>query len=1278
MKRLKFMCAVLTAILAANGLALANDWENEEIIGINKEPFRVFSVPMLGREEALARHWSESENYLSLNGRWKFNMVNHPDKRPVDFYKPDFPVDDWDEIRVPAHWQTQGFGVPIYVNQAYIFKRDWPNVMGEPPSHYTTYEHRNEVGSYRREFSIPEDWDEREVFIHFMGVESAFYIWVNGERVGYSQGSYTSAEFNITPYLQAGENTLAVEVYRLSDGSYLECQDFWRLSGIFRDVFLYSTPQTWLRDYHFKSELDADYRDATFEVETQFFNLGENPESVHAELELLDPDGKVVWKDAGGIESAELGGDTTKVFRGSLENPLKWTGETPNLYTLLIHNNGPDGENLETHRHRVGFREIEFSEEGEMLINGNPIIIKGVNRHELNPDYGRHVPDEQMWREARLMKQLNINTVRHAHYPNHPLWYEICDELGIYMLDEANIESHGYYYGDQSLSHPPEWEKAHVARNISMVERSKNHAGIVFWSLGNEAGPGKNFHAASAAIREIDPSRPIQYERFPSNNYPHDDVDSHMYPSVGWLHSVGAHSSSRPVFICEYSHAMGNSVGNLDEYVEAFEDHKRLIGGCIWDWTNQGLRKDAEPGKVDPLGRDYFFAFGGDFGDRPNDNAFCMNGILHSEHQPVSRTWQVKRSCQPADFMLKDNVLIISNKLYHTKLSDLHELYIELERNGVAVARRRIDIPEIGPGQTGSIDLDEIDELHVEPIPGDELMVKASIELKENTDWAEAGHLVAWEQFDWSSAPADMIDMSTMSGGLTASKSDAGLYLEGSNFSARFDPASGNLASLVYDGREMIAQEEGPLPYYWRAPTDNDGFARGSWSHAGLDALEHRAKSIEVTDQGPRHLQVTVNSESLGSGAFKSEQTIVYTFLADGSLLLDASLSTGEPGQMVLARSGLRMKVDGAYDQVTWLGRGPFETYQDRKTGAQIGRYELPVAQMYEPYEHVQGMGNREDARWLALTDAEGRGIFIDSQLDPIAFTTLHLTDHQLAAARHPTDLVPRDHVMLNLDIAQTGVGGGACGPSTLDKYRVYTGTHHLRLLVRPIRGADPQELVATVPIAATPQVIRDAKGFLRVESRGDKAAQFEITMNGQDPMIYTAPIPFLEGGEVRVWAIPSDDEIVGMTVVRNFDYLVDRSGWSVSASSEESGVGDIQNILDGKPNTHWHSRWRNNAPQPPHHIDIDMGEEKAIAGIKLLPRQDNDNGLFKTIRVYRSDDEKDWTAIGDEYSIANNRNEKEVAFPAPVSTRYIRVEILDSHRGPWATLAEFSIIADQ
>jgi len=1258
---------------AAASFADAPDWENEQVIGINKEPGRVFSLPFAEHDAAVHLDWHKSSRVQMLNGTWKFHHAKRHDLRPTEFHETTFDDSAWSDIRVPANWQTQGFGVPIYCNQAYPFRRDWPNVTGEPPQRFTSHEYRNPVGSYRRDFELPTDWKNGDrkngrVFIHFGGVESAFYLWINGEKVGYSQGSYLPAEFDVTDFVQPGENSIAVQVFRWSDGSYLECQDFWRISGIFRDVLLYSTPDVVLSDYFFQSDLDDNYRDATFSIDTELQNRGDDEASVTVAAELIDAAGKTVWRDETELQTLAPNETNKTTISGSINNPSKWTGETPNLYKLTLSTKNASGEVLSVDRHTIGFREIEISPRGELLVNGKPVILKGVNRHENDPDTGRHVSEESMLQDIQTFQRFNINSVRLSHYPNDPRWYELCNEYGIYMLDEANIESHGYGYGADSLAHPPTWEKAHVDRCVRMVQRDKNHPAIVIWSMGNEAGTGDNFAACYRAIKDLDGSRPVHYERNDDPS-PIDDMDSVMYPGVDYLHYVGKLDSTRPFFVCEYAHSMGNATGNLDEYVEAFESHPRLIGGCIWDYVDQGLRRPNPDGKLGPDGKDYHFAYGGDFGDQPNDGNFCMNGIVDANHLPTPKIWQVKYSYQPADFSYESSgKLTIHNKLFHTDLPDVYNLVWIVTDNGRFVGNGSLPAPTADPGTQVSITLDSLPALPA--TPGSDYQLKVSLVLKENAAWAEQGHEVAWKQFSLGSTPANVLDPA---GSIDVRDTEDSFVLSGTGFSVTLDKSSGRITSLVYGETEMLSDSQGPLPNLYRAPGDNDGYAAGQWRAAGFDELQHTATSVRATAKGENYRQFTVDYVSRGKADFRLETSCAYTIFSDGSIAIDTVISPNED-KLILPRSGIRMFVNGNLENVTYYGRGPSENYVDRKTGQSIGRYETTATQMYVDYAKPQFMGSRSDVRWTSLADSDGNGLLVTTQT-PISFSALHVTDEGLAAARHPHDIPVRDDIVLTLDAAETGIGGGSCGPNCLPEYRI-TGEHHLRVLIRPLTaGTDPNVTAnRRADLGGIVTVSRDNAGILAFHpSDTESALNVEINAEKRDA---NETINLVDGGEVIANVSSGENEIPGVQVKRRFARQVDKSKWLATASSVQSGEGEVQHAIDNDSKTFWHTKWQGGVDPPPHTLEVDFGSTQSIVGISVLPRQDSANGRIIGYELSISNNGSTWNQVN-AGNMPNNANRQDIRFEQKQNVRAVKLKILSGQAGNFATVAELGILEE-
>jgi len=924
-----------------------------------------------------------------------------------------------------------GYGIPIYVNAGYPFHSNPPFIAHD----------NNPVGSYRLDFDVPEAWTDRRVFIHFDGVESAFYLWINGKRVGYSQGSRTPAELDITAFVQPGQNLLAAEVYRWSDGSYLEDQDFWRLSGIFRDVSLFSPPTLHIRDFWVRCDLDEQYRDAVLMVTPVVHNYGSDVVEPHSmQVTVLDARERPVGDTpvmAWSLPAIAAGQDRQTTLTTRVRAPEKWTAETPNLYDVILTLKDRDGRVMEVEHCRYGFREVQIKH-GQLCINGRPIIVKGVNRHEHDPDTGHAVTRASMIREIKMMKQHNINTVRTSHYPNQPVWYALCDEYGLYIIDETNIESHGIGYDpDKTLGNKPEWLAAHLDRTQRMVERDKNHPCVILWSLGNEAGDGVCFRATSEWIHNRDSTRPVHYER--AGEHPHTDIVCPMYAGIDRLVRYAERNPSRPLILCEYAHAMGNSVGNLQEYWDAIEAYPALQGGSIWDWVDQGLRK-VENGRE-------FWAYGGDYGDTPNDENFCCNGLVQPDRKPNPSLWEVKKVYQTVKVepvVLTRGKIRVCSKYTFIDLGHL-DMTWALEENGRVIQSGRRPAPAVPAGRATEV------TLPIEPPdlrPGAEYFLTVGFVLKEDQAWASRGYELAWDQFEMPYAvPALQPLTETDKAPVTVDDRDSAIQISCPSVHVSVDKASGALVSYRAHGTEYI---QSPLvPNFWRPLTDNDrgNDARerlGVWKAAGPD---RRIDNVSVDKVSDRHARVTVQAALIDG---KALWTQVIDVFGNGDTAVSCQYRP-VADLPELPRLGMQVGLDPALDNVTWLGRGPQENYWDRKTGAAVGRYTKRVAGLWHNYIEPQENANRTDVRWLALTDTDGRGVLVAG--DPlIAFSAWPYAQDMIENASHPTALVPAGFTTLNIDLGQTGVGGdNSWGAKPHDEYTLWSKPYAYTFYLRPL-----------------------------------------------------------------------------------------------------------------------------------------------------------------------------------------------------------------------------------
>ena len=1007
---MKNKIVISLALAAAISAFAANDWENTAVNSINREPARAYSMPLADAKAALTDALEpETPFKTTLKGTWKISWCGDPALRPLDFFKTDFDDSRWCTIDVPSCVEMRGFGSPGYVNVRYPHANKAPLIL-DRQSGKGDY---NPVSSYRRTFTVPKAWDGRDVFLRFDGVYSAYYVWVNGEKVGYAEDSKLPSEFNITKYLKAGENQLAVEVFRWCDGSYLEDQDMFRYSGIYRDVTLFATPKVRLDDFKVETKPDGAFKDWTVTLKS---TVRGGEATVTAEL--YDADFKKV-------------GDFDKDGKIVVADAKAWSAESPYLYTLVM----KAGDDVRACR--VGLKDVKIV--GDTLyFNGKNIKFKGVDRHECSPDNGRSVSFEEMVKDVTLFKQYNINTVRTSHYPNHHTWYDLCDKYGIYVCAEANVEAHEPGYGDAGLGRHAEWFDSILERNLRHVENYKNHASVFMWSMGNETGHGDGFRNAIKAVHELDATRPVHWERGNGDA----DVDSTMYPSVEWLDNRGK-SGKKAFFMCEYAHAMGNAIGNFKEYWDVFYSHNCLSGGCIWDWVDQAIWKYTD--RVDPKtgARERFLAYGGDFDEQPNDGPFCVNGVVDPFRNVSAKLVEVGHVYQNLvveDFNPQTCVARLWNRNGFTG-TDAYTGRWTLLADGHPVATGDIAMPEVKPLDHGAFTIDF-------PVavfkPGVEYFVNFEFMLKEDTCWAKKGFVVARDQMPVragkAAAAAELppADFSTR-------EDDKTLTVEVAGTKAVFCRRSGTLCELVMNGKTVLKDPAagvvaGPLLTCERAFVDNDNWMRDAFYRSGLTQLRYHARPLVVGEVKDNTLTVVADVEVTGSKSAGFAHTAEWTFKADGSITVK---NTVKPHGTLpqLPRLGTSWQLDPSLENMAYYGRGPRENYIDRKTASFLGWWQSTVTEQYESYVRPQDNGYKSDVRKVQFTDADGRGVMFSGDV-PLYVQALHYGREDLEFARHRNGqqrfrapLVARPEVMLNLDLRQVGLGGASCGPRTMDKY---------------------------------------------------------------------------------------------------------------------------------------------------------------------------------------------------------------------------------------------------
>lgn len=1009
---------MLVAMNAIYGQEATPYWENPEVFAVNLEKTRATAIPYADNQTAIQDQYEKSPYYKSLNGNWKFHWVPKIADIPSGFFRENFNDKDWVSMPVPGNWEFNGYGIPMYVNTGFGFTARPPHIDPE----------NSPVGTYRHTFTIPENWDGRQIFLHFEGGTNFMYVYVNGQKVGLNKNDKSPAEFDITPYVRKGENLLACQVHKFSDGSYLEDQDKWRLGGINRNVYLYSTDDTRIRDFFAHPGLDKNYKNGVFSIEVILKNYSDQSKNRTLEVAILDNKGKAVFNRTKRVNISPSQEEEVSLS-GRVTNPAKWTAETPNLYTLLLTLKDENGKIVESTSSKIGFRNIEIID-GQLLVNGKKVMIKGVNLHEFNTNTGQVVNEEIMMRNIQLMKELNINAVRTSHYPQPPLWYKLCDKYGLYLVDEANLESHGLGYGPDNVSNFPEWQNQHIDRMIRLVERDKNHPSVITWSLGNEASNGKAFFAMYDWAKERDPSRPVQYEQAYQRDR-NTDIIAHMYPSWENMKRDAAKDLGRPYIMCEYAHAMGNSMGNFQEYWDLMRSSKNMQGGFIWEWYNHGFPSHDEQGR-------FYWAYGGDLKgyNLMNQGNFCMDGIITPDQNYMPHTYIVKKVYQNILFEAKDlnnGIITVINDFKFTPLTqNSHNYKWILLKNGEKAYEGEFNV-EVSADSRKDVKLN-LPALKSES--GVEYYLQLYAYDKQGNEFIEPGFEVAKEEF-----PLEINSYFT-------EKNHTGELKKEVN-EDRAVITSGNVEYVfsIKDGRSLINMRSGdknvfrelPRLNFWRAPVDND-FGSGEhynlrlWDGAGHNVI-YTYKGTEEKDYG---ITFSYRAKLRGIEAFVD---VNYTVNRDGSLTTDLHYQAQSDDLPEMMRFGMLMVLPKQYNHFSWYGRGPWENYIDRNDDTFMGIWNGLVEEQAYEYYRPQETGNKTDVRWLTLTNENGRGIRVDGA-QPLSVSATNLRPEDLDPGmtkkqQHWSDIIPRNETVLCVDLFQRGVAGlNSWGAKPLDQYR--------------------------------------------------------------------------------------------------------------------------------------------------------------------------------------------------------------------------------------------------
>ncbi len=1242
-------------LLAAGLLCLAlprvdaqpnNEWNNKpDVFQVNRLPAHATLVPYGDVASAILGNRVGSPYYYSLDGTWKFHLATNPAGRDTSFYHDGTDVSGWSDIQVPGNWQTQGFDYPIYTNFTY----PWTGYENPaPPVAPTVY---NPVGAYRRDFTVPAGWDGREIFLEFQGVGSAFYVWVNGQYVGYGEDTFTPKDYDVTPFLRSGTNNISVEVYRWSDGSWLEDQDMIRLSGIVREMGLFSTPPVHISDFRYTTDFDGSYASATLTVKAsvKYFSPSA-PTGYSVEATVIASDGSQVTSLSLGTATFTSGKEIELSNSTTVGNPLKWSAEHPNLYTLVVALKDQGGNIIETESSDLGFRSFQMIG-GQMKINGVPILFKGVDRHEIDPDHGKTLSYNRMVQDIQIMKRFNINAVRTSHYPNDPRWYDLCDIYGIYVIDETNLESHGV--SNIVPASKPEWTQNCLDRVRSMVERDKNRPCVVIWSLGNEAGSGSNFQAMADWVHQRDPSRLVHYEG--QNSVA--DMTSNMYPTVETVEAYGASGNSKPYIMCEYAHAMGNSEGDLYQYWDVIQKHPNLQGAFIWDFVDQGLT-NAFGG----------FSYGGDWGDNPNDADFCANGLVSADRTLQPEIFEVKKVYQnikATPVNLLNGQFQLTNYYRFTNVNAFNGTWKLMadstQVKGGSFTAGDLDIPPM-TSKAVTVTLGTI-----APAPGVHYWLNLSFTQAHAELWADAGYEIASEQFEIpvTAVAPPMID-TTLTPALTAMEGPDSIVVGNSNLHLVFNKTTGTIVSYIYQGKALLQQ--GPVPNFWRAPNSSD-YGDGMPSRCGTWEIASRNRTVGgvvVKVFSAKQIQVAVSFEYPTST--KSSGSILYDVYGDGNVVVTSTLVPGSAQLPEIPEIGMLSMVPASFRRVTWYGRGPFENYWDRKTGSNVGVHSTTIDSMFVSYIRPQETGNRTDVQWMSLTDNTGAGLLAVG-MPFMEFNALRYTPWELESKKHPYELTMSSDIVLRLSYHQMGVGGdNSWGMRPHPEFTMYSDeayTYRFRLL--PIL-ASQSAMSLSKHSFPTPQmaIVPDVLSLLHAAADSIIAASGLAV--GNVTRTLSTSVPF----DRVITQSPSAGALVplGTPVKLSISLGVAQDvaqGKPASASTEETSKGNTANKgNDGDTGTRWCAsdgslnQW----------WTVDLGTAYTVSGTEVMWEM---AGIQYCYRIDVSPNNVAWTLAVDKTNDSTLAQTRTDLFTAK-SVRYVRITVTRLAPAAWASFWDFKV----
>ena len=1284
---------------AVVGAQTGKEWDDPNTTSVNRETAHTIALPMLHESDVTSGDLTRSPYYQTLDGVWKFYWVSTPSKATTAMCAADYDDTSWTNIDVPSSWQVWGLNhnkswdKPLYCNVAYpfSFNESSYSVMATRPSWFTYNSNMpNPVGTYRRHFNVTADClSDHDVYVRFNGVGHGFYLWVNGQRVGYSEDSYVPAEFNITDYLVEGDNVMALQVYRFTSGSFLECQDYWRLTGIQRHCFLWAAPKTQIRDYFFTTDLDDDYKNAQATVEVMISATPSQDEKEYTvEAKILDGS-SIVATTTANVLTQQASTPTDGFVKTSLAMdvtaPRLWSAETPHLYDLVLTLKDADGNIVDMRGSKVGFREVSIRTDGALLINGRRMVFHGVNRHDFSPVNGRAISDEEIEEDIKTMKRLNINAVRTSHYPNAPVFYDLCDKYGLYVLAEADVECHAH----QKLSSLELFRHAMVERSENHVRWMRNHACIFMWSFGNESGGGENFKYVGEAIKALDTTRPTHYE----GNSDYADVSSTMYGSyenIEWIGSSrNGKTGQKPHIQCENSHSMGNSMGNVRDMFNLYEKYPCLTGEFIWDFKDQGLLTKASGGQQ-------YWAYGGDFVDNPNDGNFCINGLVRPDWSLTAKSYNTKKVYQPLEFRSLSTTLSstgewrfrVKNKMAFLPSSHYDVKYELMDEEGNILSSGIID-KEVAAGDSATVTLNlsalgSVGGDSQSTTSDQEVFVRFTATQKEATLWADAGYIVAEEKLQVKTAVKPMYDLNRLEAYESLSVEDDAqtITVQNSTFKAVFSKTQGTLTNYTYQGTEMMSKPL--LLNVFRLPTDNDGRKAESWDNMGLRKMTVKGTEADVqAADNHKTVSVALNSNYTGKNGTSFAVLLDFIVCADGTLMVNSFIRPSSTGA-IIPKIGFRLEMPASMEQLSWFGRGPWDSYRDRKEACLPAIYTSTVTDQREDYILPQEHGTKQEVRWMSLYDDNGQGLLFVAP-DQMAASALHFraednyTDRN-NRSRHTYQFKTCANTIVCLDADTRGLGNASCGSEVMEKYELHAKNTAFRFFIIPlISQSSPlvsQLARIDMPVCQPVSCERLNNGRIKM-STTTKNASIYYSIDGCEYKKYGSAIPHAEACNIRAYCT-AQGLLDSPVMSYNFSLFVSKTAWTVVSADSYQGGNEARYAIDNNTSTFWHTEWSPNEPVCPHTLIVDMAKEYNVTAFTYLARQDgNQNGMVKAFEVYLSNDGQTWGTAVVSGEFKNATALQTAQLRTPTRGRYLKFVAKSEINGrAWTSAAEIGIVA--